>query len=484
MSYEKPNTQFQVYRPSNVQGQQDEKDQQREQQRRANTARNLQTLFSAGEQVVGSLLQRKLGLDAFSVASIERSNKLNDQVAQFGTPYDDFNDKSQYFFAELIGNFNEIQTALDKGEHTNPELARRDLARIEQMVDQYESGISNIMATSSIIDNAMKVYRQKGAGAANTLSVTGAWAPQLNIIDKVRRGGALADDILITHDGTNIILEDHSITYKPGTEMYKKYGAHPVLNMAEFDKALTNKDNPYIKLVQDVSPDLTNAYDSFMKNKRGTAYNDVFTIIEEETKKELEEKGIDLSTATRTLTAEKELELKSALSGIPVKIGGKDYVVGGETVLTGGMYEQLIFQDGESIWEDMMPTSITGGVSTSLAANGEYPLTPPPRGSAAYGEYYTNYYKPMVNYLVERTIDENAIDLVRVSQMEKFNDDGTPKDGYDDQGNTVLEDNRGASRLSEKIITSNNFDEDLELIKSAKSGQTIVLSDGRKFKKN
>ena len=80
MSYEKPNTQFQVYRPSNVQGQQVEKDQQRN----ANTARNLQTLFSAGEQVVGSLLQRKLGLDAFSIASIANAILLFYQLVKEG----------------------------------------------------------------------------------------------------------------------------------------------------------------------------------------------------------------------------------------------------------------------------------------------------------------------------------------------------------------------------------------------------------------
>ena len=85
---------------------------------------------------------------------------------------------------------------------------------------------------------------------------------------------------------------------------------------------------------------------------------------------------------------------------------------------------------------------------------------------------------------VMQLADKLASGTITAEQMEKFNEDGSPKPGYDDQGNTVLEDDRGASRLSERIITSNNFDEDLELIKSAKPGQIIVLSDGRKFKKN
>lgn len=432
----------------------------------ARDKKNLNALLTVGEQLATGLIKKKMGMNAFSKESIQRSNRLNKKVASFGTPYDAFNKKSETFFFDLIDQYNQIQTALDQGTHKNPQLARQDMNRIQNLVNQYEEGISDVVATGRIIDEAMSVYSTEGAGAANTLSVTGAFAPQLNIIDKIRRGGALANDIDITHDGGSIILTD--ITNGS------------ILNMQEFNRAVTDKNNPYIRLVPDLTEELKTGYDIYTKDNKG-AYLNEYTKVS----------GADPNDpmAQRYMTEAQELALTNKLMGSPQTDITNDLP---SKYLDGGMFRELIRKQGEYIWEDIMPTKVTG--------NFEYPDPPAVFGSKEYDEYYNTYYLPMLNYLAKRTIQENASDLRRETVENRLKNISEGKDNLDSKGNVMTKeemqarklnkelgrddyDAKGASRLSQKFITSRNIKEDEALLKNAKVGQIIVLSDGTKVKR-
>ncbi len=458
MSYAKPQTTYEPYRDIYKESRQLEQAAAAEQSQR--NANNLGTLVSTGMGVISDVVKRKEGLEAFSAEALKRSNKLNDKVAKFGSPYDDFNKKSEDFFFGLIGEFNDIQSALDNGTHKNPQLARQDLARIERLVDQYKEGIGDVLATGQIIDDAMEVYKREGAGAAGTLSVTGALAPQLNIIDKMRRGGSLANDISISHDGGSIILTD------------TKTGA--ILNMDEFNKAIVDKNNPYITLVPDLKEQLKDGYDFFTKDKEGQ-YQSKYTTVSDA--------DPNNPNAQRYMTEVQEQELIESLKGTPQI----DYRTGKPTAyLDGGMFRAIISAEGESIWEDMMPTSITKDL--------EYPDPPPAFGSPEYEEFYNTFYGPMLSFMSEQTVTENTQDIRRESVEKRMNAAKVDEPKVDADGNpTARELNKelgrddfdapGASRLSQRFITSNNIKEDEELIKNAKVGQVVTLSNGKKYKR-
>ena len=458
MSYAKPQTTYEPYRDIYKESRQLEQAAAAEQSQR--NANNLGTLVSTGMGVISDVVKRKEGLEAFSAEALKRSNKLNDKVAKFGSPYDDFNKKSEEFFFGLIGEFNDIQSALDNGTHKNPQLARQDLARIERLVDQYKEGIGDVLATGQIIDDAMEIYKREGAGAAGTLSVTGALAPQLNIIDKMRRGGSLANDISISHDGGSIILTD------------TKTGA--ILNMDEFNKAIVDKNNPYITLVPDLKEQLKDGYDFFTKDKEGQ-YQSKYTTVSDANPND--------PNAQRYMTESQEQELIESLKGSPQI----DYRTGKPTAyLDGGMFRAIISSEGESIWEDMMPTSITKDL--------EYPDPPPAFGSPEYEEFYNTFYGPMLSFMSEKTVTENTQDIRRESVEKRMNAAKVDEPKVDADGNPTARelnkelgrddfDSKGASRLSQRFITSNNIKEDEELIKNAKVGQVVTLSNGKKYKR-
>jgi len=456
---------------------------------------NIRTLVETGLSIGGDLLKKKMGLKHFAKDAIERSIKLQESVAAYGTPFDTFNESATSLMDSLVTQHNKISGYLDRGESKNVNLANIELAKIEGIVDQYQTGMVDIMAVSKVIENAMKIYAQKGAGAAGTLSVAGALPPQLNIIDKIRRGGELAKHIDIDHDGTNIILTDLS---KEAIKM--NGGVAPILNLGEFHKALQDEQKPYIKLVPNIEKELKNAYDLFTKNSNGQ-YNDNFATVpesfNEENKRRMSEENLDplpKAAAQRELTEKREIALLEALKGGPLNLGGvyvKDK--NGELIVGGGMFDGLIMTHGESIWEDMMPTSVTG--------KKEWPaMVTPPANTPEYKAYYDDFKKPMIDYLAARSVEENAIDLQRETAINRTTNKGGDPNIYNPKGDKWKEGekeaykenkdsgrndyySKGSDRLSSKFITTSSYDEDLKKLESARVGDILVLSDGTRIRR-
>ena len=140
-----------------------------------------------------------------------------------------------------------------------------------------------------------------------------------------------------------------------------------------------------------------------------------------------------------------EEALFDALQGQPLILNGKM-----TDMKNGGAFRKIINQHGESIWEDMMP--LTKGTP-------QWPTQVPAIGDPDYRDFYDNYYEPMLIYLAGRTIDENTKDLRRES-MEK--------------------DDAKTQNFKDEFKYS---DEDKNKIASAKTGDIITLSDGRKIRK-
>jgi len=397
-----------------------------------NTSANIGALIQGG---VNLLTQKKRGLKDFNKSVLKEEQKIYDKVGGFSSEYEGFNAKSETFFDGLIGKYNEIKTHLDSGTMKDASLGKKDLANIKNLIDQYGSAIPKVLASADAITDAANIASKDGMGAPGTLSVTGAPPGQLAIIKKISSGGPAGEEIDLRHEGGTIVLYD-TVT---GAE----------LNIREFNKVVTDKKNPYIKYVPNLTKGMTNAFDSFNKNSEGNMI-DTFT----------QPKG-DGPNPIRTMSVGKETELKEAL------MGSKrfDYTTNKvSNYRDGGGYKEMINQYGESIWEDMMPDGLTNDTA--------WPEVVPMFGDPKYDTFYTKYYEPMLDYLATTTINNNTQDIQRESQTnpEERKAPKEEKAGIEKYN----------AKLDEYFSRVGLSDEDQEKMKIAEKGDVVeVILNGK-----
>ena len=403
---------------------------------------NIKSLVQGG---INLLSKKKKEMKDFNKALLKEESKLYEKVGGFDMGYDGYNEKAEGFFYGLIDQYTQIKNHIDNGTMKDVQLGKRDLANIKGLIDQYSTAIPKVLSTAQFITEAANTASKNGMGAPNTLSVTGAPPAQLAIIKKISSGGPAGEDIEIRHEGGAIILYDTRTRAE--------------LNIREFNKAITNKNNPYLKTVPDLNKGMTNAYEAFTKNHKGEMEDGTFI-----TNQDVGEGEAPIPTMSMV----QEEKLKLSL------MGGKrwDYAANkASDYHTGGSYEPIIGSFGESIWEDMMPNGLTKGR--------EYPSQPPLFGDAGYKKYYDEFYAPMLDYLATTTINNNAVDVQRQSQnmdawAEKYGNDPNFMTYDEKYGRESGEDyeKKQDSFLGKAGISP----EDQEIIDNAKPGETITVT--------
>jgi hypothetical protein len=419
---------------------------------------NVTSLIQSG---VGMLSAKKDAMKGFTREVLKEERKMYEKVGGMTTGYNGYDKKAESFFEGLIDQYNVIKSHLDAGTMKDANLGKRDLATIKNLIDQYGEAIPKVLGTAKAITAASEAAGREGMGSPNTLSVAGAPPAQLAIIKKISSGGPSGEDIEISHRDGTIVLYDT----RTGAE----------LNMKEFNKAITNKNNPYLKYVPDLKKGMTNAFDAFNKNHEG-ALQETYT------------KEIPSDTPggepTRVMPMQKEEDLKIALMGAK----RADYDQDGNPKLSkyhsGGAYEKMITDFGESIWEDMMPDGLTKGI--------EYESNPPIFGDDGYDEYYNKYYKPMLDYLATTTINNNTQGIQRESQnkerfAELYPDLSNNKDAtdYDKRykGDSKQYEERQKKFTTDKKTQSGFSAADQAKIESAQPGDIVELTSGLKIRK-
>jgi len=419
---------------------------------------NVTSLIQSG---IGMLSAKKEAMKGFTREVLKEERKMYEKVGGMATGYNGYDQKAESFFEGLIDQYNVIKSHLDAGTMKDANLGKRDLATIKNLIDQYGEAIPKVIGTAKAITAASEAAGREGMGSPNTLSVAGAPPAQLAIIKKISSGGPSGEDIEIAHRDGTIVLYDT----KTGAE----------LNMKEFNKAITNKNNPYLKYVPDLKKGMTNAFDSFNKNHEG-AMQDTYT-------KEMPS-DVPGGEPTRIMPMRKEEDLKVALMGAK----RADYDKDGNPKLSeyhsGGAYEKMITDFGESIWEDMMPDGLTQGK--------EYISNPPIFGDKGYKEYYYDYYLPMLDYLATTTINNNTQGIQRESQnKERFKElypelsDNKDATDYDKRykGDSKQYKERQKKFTTDGKTQSGFSAEDKLKIAEAKVGEIIVLTSGLKIRK-
>jgi hypothetical protein len=406
------------------------------------TNKNITSLIQGG---VNLMTQKKKALKDFNKSILKEDQKLYDKVGGFTTEFEGFNEKSEKFFGELIEEYNSIKNHLNNGTMKDASLGKKDLANLKALVDQYGQALPKVLATADEINQAASIAGKDGMGAPGTLSVTGAPPGQLAIIKKISSGGPSGDDIDMRYEGGTIILYDN----KTGAE----------LNIREFNRAITSKDNPYLKTVPDLNKGMTNIYDAFNKDHKGDMQN-TFT-------SEAPNNDPENPVAARTMSKDQETKLKEALMGAPQQDFDNDKAT---RYHDGGGYKDMISTYGESIWEDMMPDGLTKD-------NPQWPEQMPLFGDDNYEEFYDNFYEPMLDYLATTTINRNATDIQRQTQNdEEYNKKYGRREfkGGEKEYNTKLDKHLSKAGYSK---------EDQEAMRLAKSGEIVTITvNGKKLK--
>ena len=284
---------------------------------------NLSSLIQGG---INLATKRKANRE-FNKTITREEQGLYNKVSSYDEVADQLDIKTDKFFYDLISDYNEIKNHIDNGTMLDTELGKRDLATIKSVVDVYAEALPKIISTGDQIVKSANIEAKEGQGAANTLSVSGAPLAQRNIIRKMYQGDVA--DLEFQRDGSNVIVYDNS--------------TDTLLNINEFNQAVTNKDNPYLKFVPDIKEQLTNGYDLFMKNNKGEFQNTFSEILQPDPNATDEEKAKYAAnpTAIRYMSKANEEALFDALMGQPLILNGKI-----TNMKNGGAFREIINQHG------------------------------------------------------------------------------------------------------------------------------------------
>ena len=291
----------------------------------------------------------------------------------------------------IVDRNNLTVQAMNNGSMIDLSKGQRDIAMYENIVDIYEEAVPNIRAASNVINRSANATE-----IGEKLSLTGPPAYQLDIIRKMNTDEAA--DLQIIQEGNNIIIRDPNATYIDPETGKEVKGTE--LNINQFNKAITDKENPYFKYAVDTKPDTERNFNQKIKSGKDGAFNPLYVTIDDKAK---DATGQEVTTYNMTI-AQQEKFKKDVM-------GDK-----GNGYANGGQFAGLIDQFGESIWEDQMQ----GGENNTQYPEEvpKMPIGPPPTDEKAlkeyneqleeYGAYYNDYYKPMLDALANQSLNNAA----------------------------------------------------------------------------
>ena len=207
--------------------------------RREAEARQQQRRF--GEMATQALMNKKAQQRAFDEVQRKQEQNLYNRVASLQVGSTKYDKNSEDYFFDLIGKSNEIKRHLADNTMIDRELGKRDLARINNLVNVYGEAQPRIIKAANVLKEAALIPE----GQPGSLASYGVPVDQQEIIVGITEG----KDIKIVDKDGQLFLFDQ----EKGTK----------LNVNEFINAFDNQNNPYIKRVPDIAKNLKASYDNF-----------------------------------------------------------------------------------------------------------------------------------------------------------------------------------------------------------------------------
>ncbi len=365
-------------------------------------ASNITSLVKGGTSLV---TEKNKSLNKLNKSIVKGEQEMYDKVGSDGydTGFNKYDENSEAFLHGLISKYNETKNALDQDILIDSDMGKRQLSQIKNMVDIYGDAVPNIQLVSKMLKKQANATEK-----SEQFSVTGAPSHQLDIIRKISSGG----DVQILNEDNSIVLYDPTITYLDEKGKEQK-GAR--LNISEFNKALLDKDNPYLKYKVDPSETELAAYNELVKQEEG--FNDNYVTIETSTNNQNEEVSKQVMTPDQQTAY-----INSVTAGnvsIPVNSDGHyTQLPGGGSSGGHNAFKTILLKGGESIWED------EGNMKRAT----QWPKSFPTPGTEEFDKFVNNQYIPALQYLAKESLKngaiENGIELkVPEAETEDKNDD-------------------------------------------------------------
>ena len=379
---------------------------QREAVQQKRTSENLSALTGVATALANQAIAPKAdGLAELNADYAKQTKKLYKKVSSTDYNVNEVTDKkADVFMNGLIDDYYGIKNNIRNMK--DPSLGMQDLGTIENMVDSYGKGVTNMLAFNKAIEEASKSDLNSGGKLSNA----GAPSSQLQIIRKVTSG---SEDIEYRREGNNIILYDST--------------SKESLNITEFNAA-ADRNEEYLKFAIPTEETTGGFFSDRVKNENDEeVYNPTFVT-----------KG---PNGTYSMTLKQQVDYKNNMTGYdPSKPNEKT---------DGGNFKSMLSgpdQFAESIWEDQMfedpnykaesqwPTGDQeiaipygdGFIKTELASNEI--ISNGTRANASkedkelYEAFYEEYYKPSLNFLSEQSLKSGSSSM-QITLDEPPNDD-------------------------------------------------------------
>ena len=428
---------------------------QREATQQARTSQNLSALTNIASTFATQAIAPKAdGLAKLNKDYANATQKLYKKVgsADYDTGFEGTDKKADVFMNGIIDDYYGIKNNMKNMK--DPSLGMQDLANIENMIDEYGKGVTNMLAFNEAIKEASTADLNSGGKLSNA----GAPSNQLQIIRKITGGGIEAEDIEFKREGNNIILYD----VKSKTS----------LNITEFNRA-QDRGEEYLQYAKPTEELTTGFYGDIVKNENDEGvYNPTFIT-----------KGDD---DTYSMTPQQQVDYKNSIMGNdPLKP---------EEKATGGSFRGLLQGDGniaESIWEDQMydaglvinewptgddPKAFDGLSSDEIIANATGPNATK-KDKERYNKFYADFYEPALDFLADQSIKAGA------ASMQITLDDPT-----EDVNEQIAESAKDSKIEEEKLpedlkVKYGLSEDDQEKLKLAKSGEIVEVTINGKLTK-
>ena len=368
---------------------------QREAVQQKRTSENLSALTGVATTLANQSIAPKAdGLAQLNADYAKQTKKLYKKVSSTDYNVNEVTDKkADVFMNGLIDDYYGIKNNIRNMK--DPSLGMQDLGTIENMVDSYGKGVSNMLAFNKAIEEASKSDLNSGGKLSNA----GAPSSQLQIIRKVTSG---SEDIEYRREGNNIILYDST--------------SKESLNITEFNAA-ADRNEEYLKFAIPTEETTSGFFGDFVKNENDEEiYNPTFIT-----------KG---PNGTYSMTLKQQVDYKNSLQEIdPSKPNEKTAGGSFETMLNGGdniaetIWEDQMFEDPNYQVKSQWPTGDQeiaipygdGFIKTELGSNEI--ISNGTRANASkedkelYEAFYETYYKPSLNFLSEQSLRAGAASM-------------------------------------------------------------------------
>lgn len=339
------------------------------------------------KQSSNALHPKQKALNNLNKSVLKSKQNLYNKIGsnKFASGYGSFDETVMRQLSDKIEKYGKINMAIQGNLMKDPILGQQELSSIRNEIDVLSEGIPNIRIISKLVNEAAN----KPVGSGERLSVAGAPAYQLDIINKIIADDQNSENLQIFTKNNQTMIYDPDVV-RLNEKNEQELGGF--INLSELNVMMKNGENPYLKYAVKTTPYTTDAFDNIIKSGQDGSFSQDFV--------NSKPTGVD-SEGNETFQYEMTPKQQEAFKNRA--IGNLNPSL--NRYANGGQFAGML-EDGptfESIWEDQMGgkpfDSDQEGIEFDPAGMDLQPGVGDEDDMKAYDKFYNTYYLPTLNYL-------------------------------------------------------------------------------------